>query len=100
MRLLDGSGVSREAPAPFCERLWVKFLRPTLPAHRPAFGHNGLFQNVFLPNQAHDSIADFDAGQNLADKGFAELGFSAGQFFPHGFDEALDKRAADLKFRP
>lgn len=29
-RLLDGSGVSREAPAPFCERPEVKFLRPTL----------------------------------------------------------------------
>ena len=24
-RLLDGSGVSREAPAPFCERLGVRF---------------------------------------------------------------------------
>ena len=28
-RLLGGSGVSREAPAPFCERPEVKFLRPT-----------------------------------------------------------------------
>src|SRR3954463_14620508 len=28
-RLLGGSGVSREAPAPFCERPGVKFLRPT-----------------------------------------------------------------------
>jgi hypothetical protein len=28
-RLPDGSGVSREAPAPFCERPEVKFLRPT-----------------------------------------------------------------------
>jgi hypothetical protein len=28
-RLLGGSGVSREAPAPFCERLGVKLLRPT-----------------------------------------------------------------------
>ena len=27
--MLDGSGVSREAPAPFCERPEVKFLRPT-----------------------------------------------------------------------
>jgi len=27
--LLDGSGVSREAPAPFWERLEVKSLRPT-----------------------------------------------------------------------
>ena len=30
MRLLDGSGVSREAPAPFCEGPGVKFLRSTL----------------------------------------------------------------------
>jgi hypothetical protein len=30
VRLLDGSGVSREAPAPFCEGPGVKFLRPTL----------------------------------------------------------------------
>ena len=29
MRLPDGSGVSREAHAPFCERLEVQFLRPT-----------------------------------------------------------------------
>lgn len=29
MRLLDGSGVSREAHAPFCERLGVRFPRPT-----------------------------------------------------------------------
>ncbi|MGF6701283.1 hypothetical protein OKW38_005960 [Paraburkholderia sp. MM5496-R1] len=29
MRSLDGSGVSREAHAPFCERLEVRFLRPT-----------------------------------------------------------------------
>ena len=28
-RLRDGSGVSREAPAPFCERLGVRFPRPT-----------------------------------------------------------------------
>ena len=28
--LLDGSGVNREIPAPFCERPEVKFLRPTL----------------------------------------------------------------------
>src|SRR4051812_36147007 len=28
-RLLGGSGVSREAPAPFCERPGVKLLRPT-----------------------------------------------------------------------
>ena len=28
-RLLDGSGVSREAPAPFCERLGVRSPRPT-----------------------------------------------------------------------
>ena len=28
-RLLDGSGVSREAPAPFCEGLGVRFPRPT-----------------------------------------------------------------------
>ena len=27
--LLDGSGVSREAPAPFCEGLGVRFPRPT-----------------------------------------------------------------------
>jgi len=27
--LLDGSGVSREAPAPFCERPEAKSLRPT-----------------------------------------------------------------------
>ena len=27
--MLDGSGVSREAPAPFCERLGVRFPRPT-----------------------------------------------------------------------
>jgi len=31
-RLLDGSGVSREAPAPFCEGLGVQFPRPT---HHP-----------------------------------------------------------------
>lgn len=29
MRLLDGSGVSREVHAPFCERPGVQFLRPT-----------------------------------------------------------------------
>lgn len=29
MRFLDGSGVSREVHAPFCERLGVRFLRPT-----------------------------------------------------------------------
>ena len=29
MSLLDGSGVNREIYAPFCERLKVKFLRPT-----------------------------------------------------------------------
>jgi hypothetical protein len=29
-RLLDGSGVSREAPAPFCEGPGVKFPRSTL----------------------------------------------------------------------
>src|SRR3954467_8852686 len=29
--LLGGSGVSREAPAPFCERPEVKLLRPTRP---------------------------------------------------------------------
>ncbi|MBM9513782.1 hypothetical protein [Desulfogranum marinum] len=29
MRLLDGSGVNREVHAPFCERLEVRFLRPT-----------------------------------------------------------------------
>src|SRR5436190_21455090 len=29
VRLLGGSGVSREAPAPFCERPEVKLLRPT-----------------------------------------------------------------------
>src|SRR3954462_5619614 len=28
-RLLGGSGVSRDAPAPFCERPEVKLLRPT-----------------------------------------------------------------------
>ena len=31
VRLLGGSGVSREAPAPFCERPEVKLLRPTRP---------------------------------------------------------------------
>src|SRR3954469_9109897 len=31
-RLLGGSGVSREAPAPFCERPEVKLLRPTRPS--------------------------------------------------------------------
>src|SRR4051812_8142423 len=30
-RLLGGGGVSREAPAPFCERPEVKLLRPTRP---------------------------------------------------------------------
>ena len=35
-RLLDGSGVSREAPAPFCERLGVRFPRPT---HRAPQAH-------------------------------------------------------------
>src|SRR4051794_6896868 len=30
-RLLGGSGVSREAPTPFCERPGVKLLRPTRP---------------------------------------------------------------------
>src|SRR3954469_19359150 len=30
-RLLGGSGVSREAPAPFCERPEVQLLRPTRP---------------------------------------------------------------------
>jgi hypothetical protein len=29
VRLLDGSGVSREVHAPFCERPGVQFLRPT-----------------------------------------------------------------------
>ena len=29
MRLLDGSGVNREVHAPFCERLGVRFPRPT-----------------------------------------------------------------------
>ena len=32
-RLLGGSGVSREAPAPFCERPEVKLLRPTRHRH-------------------------------------------------------------------
>ena len=36
MRLPDGSGVSREAHAPFCERLEVQFLRPTHQFHREA----------------------------------------------------------------
>ena len=31
MRSLDGSGVNREVHAPFCERLGVRFPRPTCP---------------------------------------------------------------------
>lgn len=30
MSLLDGSGLNREVPAPFCEKLGVKFPKPTL----------------------------------------------------------------------
>ena len=33
-RLLDGSGVSREVHAPFCERLRVKSPRPTLQIYK------------------------------------------------------------------
>src|SRR4051812_45662383 len=41
-RLLGGSGVSREAPAPFCERPEVKLLRPTRPTFEEARRHLGL----------------------------------------------------------
>src|SRR6185312_15729204 len=41
-RLLGGSGVSREAPAPFCERPEVKLLRPTRPCFEAAKGEVGL----------------------------------------------------------
>src|SRR3954468_3073537 len=39
-RLLGGSGVSREAPAPFCERPEVKLLRPTRLIKRPTRAHS------------------------------------------------------------
>jgi putative transposase len=63
--LLDGSGVSREAPAPFCERLEVKFLRPThlyLHAYESASeAHASLeryitFYNERRPHQALDGL--------------------------------------------
>ena len=55
-RLPDGSGVSREAPAPFCERLGVKFLRPT---------HDDSFK--VLKNNGYHLEHNFGHGeQNLA----------------------------------
>src|SRR3954470_11938511 len=44
-RLLGGSGVSREAPAPFCERPGAKFLRPTRHAFETAKTELGLAHN-------------------------------------------------------
>src|SRR3954469_4933327 len=44
-RLLGGSGVSREAPAPFCERPEVKLLRPTRHAFETAKTELGLAHN-------------------------------------------------------
>src|SRR4051794_38579227 len=60
VRLLGGSGVSREAPAPFCERPEVKLLRPT--RHFPIPGGN-FFRNTggtgawsFTPSETFDTI--------------------------------------------
>ncbi len=39
--MLDGSGVNREVPAPFCERLGVKF---PLPTHSRALSDLGFFE--------------------------------------------------------
>src|SRR3954471_3262500 len=44
-RLLGGSGVSREAPAPFCERPGVTLLRPTRHAFETAKTELGLDHN-------------------------------------------------------
>ena len=44
-RLPGGSGVSREAPAPFCERPEVKLLRPTRHAFETAKTELGLAHN-------------------------------------------------------
>jgi hypothetical protein len=54
--LLDGSGVSREAPAPFWERLEVKSLRPT---HHESF-------NVLKNNGYHLEHHFGHGKQNLA----------------------------------
>ncbi|MGJ0531802.1 hypothetical protein [Methylocystis sp.] len=54
--MLDGSGVSREAPAPFWERLEVKSLRPT---HHESF-------NIFKNNGYHLEHNFGHGKQNLA----------------------------------
>src|SRR4051812_11718016 len=57
-RLLGGSGVSREAPAPFCERPEVKLLRPT---------RHGLHWVLDVTFREDDSrVRDRTAARNLA----------------------------------
>ncbi len=46
VRLLDGSGMNREVHVPFCERLGVRFLRPT---HRVPQAHR---------RQVHEELAN------------------------------------------
>ncbi len=47
MRLLDGSGVSREVHAPFCERLRVKLSWPTH-LSKTATTRRGKYLNLYV----------------------------------------------------
>jgi hypothetical protein len=48
VRLLNGSGVSREAPAPFCERLAGKFRRSTHPLFGCLKGRGFHFEDTHI----------------------------------------------------
>src|SRR3954470_19580695 len=60
-RLLGGSGVSREAPAPFCERPEVKLLRPTR------------LESLWLPFSAACSVSPMDEHLQLKDRANAKV---------------------------
>ncbi len=62
MRLLDGSGVNREVHAPFCERLEVRFLRPT---------HHETFNT--LKNQGYNLGHNYGLGKKNLSAVFAIL---------------------------
>jgi hypothetical protein len=64
--LLDGSGVSREAPAPFCERPEAKSLRPT---HHESF-------NV-LKNHGYELEHNFGHGEKYLAMTLAALNMLA-----------------------
>jgi len=66
VRLLNGSGVNREVPAPFYERLGGKFLRPT---------HHETFNT--LKNQGYQFEHNFGHGYKYLSTVMAYLMFTA-----------------------